>query len=288
MNISRQQVASIIDSCPIKGQDGTLIKAIRYMSMGYPVLFYGPSGNGKTTVAEHLLSALGGKRGFLFIEATEGMTEYQLVGGFHPLALAGGKTVFKDGVVARALKERKNLLIDEFTRAPTSAYSGLFKLLSHGNISLEHEEVVLEKFDGFLIAATANIGDEGTFKISTALKRRFVPIYVDYPPRDIERSVLTSRTDLRDEDALEAILSFADETRRVAREEKTLPQGLSPDSAIKMAKYISLALSQGSGLETSFLDAAFQSAMVIADEQDELSVTSVKEIALEVARNIIK
>ncbi|MEM4390067.1 MAG: MoxR family ATPase [Candidatus Micrarchaeia archaeon] len=285
--ITRADYERIIETCEIKGQDEVIIKALRYIRMGYPIMLYGPPGNGKTTLAEHLLKEVGGgEDSYLKIEATEGMTEYQLIGGFHPLALAKGEKVFKEGVVTRALREGKNLLIDEFTRAPTSAYSGLFLLLSRGKLPLEHEETELVMPKGWVLITTANLGDEGTFKISTALKRRFIPIFMDYPPRAVERAVLVERSGLTNKKVLEAILTLAEETRRVAREEKALPQGLSPDSTIKMARYCELALREGVGPKTAFLDAAFQQAIVVADEQDEISINTVKEIALDIAETL--
>ena len=273
----------ITESCEIKGQEEAIVKTLRYIRLGYPVLLYGPPGNGKTTIAEHVLGAVSGEESFLKMEATEGMTEYQLVGGFHPLSLAGGDKIFKDGVVTRALKAGKNLLIDEFTRAPTSAYSGLFLLLSRGTLPLEYEETELEMPKEWVLLSTANLGDEGTFKISTALKRRFIPVFVGYPTREVELEVLKQRSELSDEKSLEAILEFAERTRRACIEEKTLPQGVSTDSTIKMARYIQLASSEGTDEKTAFIDAAFQHAVVVADEADDISIGLVREIALKVS-----
>jgi len=284
--LKREAYAKVIESCEIDGQDEAIIKILRYVRMGYPVLIYGPSGNGKTTVAEHVLAQMGGKDGYVKVEATEGMTEYQLIGGFHPLALSRGEKIFKDGAVTRAIKEGKNLLIDEFTRAPTSAYSGLFLLLSHGTLPLEHEEKVLKKPEDWVVLATANIGDEGTFKVSSALKRRFIPIYMDYPAREVEEKVIRERTPLRDAQVMDAILDFAEDTRRVWREDKAIPQGLSPDGEIKMAQYCELAMREGTDVRTAFLDAAFQQSMVIADESDDISVNLVRELALDIANRL--
>ncbi|MBM3228940.1 MoxR family ATPase [Candidatus Parvarchaeota archaeon] len=275
----------ILENCPIKGHENELMKIIRYMRLGLPVLIYGPPGNGKTTMARYVLGVLG--KEFLEFEATEGTSEYHLVGGYHPLSLSGrlDAKLYKEGVVTRALKQNKNLLIDEFTRAPTSAYSGLFMLLSLGSLPLEHEEVVVTKPEGWLVVATANIGDEGTYKISSALKRRFMPIYLGYPDTEVEKKVVMEKSGL-DEQKISYIMEFASLTRNAAEVEKTLQQGLSTDSEIKMALYIREALADGIDFESAFVDAAFQHSMIIADETDEIAISLVKDFALKVAEGI--
>lgn len=290
--VSRQDVYSkIIESCPIKGQDIAIMQSLRYVDMGLPILFYGPPGCGKTTLAEHILKSIGSKNSYLKIEATEGMTEYQLVGGFHPLALSGSaklssKYVFKEGVVTRAIKGKKNLLIDEFTRAPTSAYAGLFLLLSTGELPIEYSEEVLGKPEDWTLIVTANIGDEGTFRVSSALKRRFIPIYIGYPSRAVEKGVLLERAPDCPDNLIKAILDFGEETRRLQSEERALPNGLSTDGAIKMARYCAATVKEGFDAKSAFLDAAFQQAIVVADETDEVSVQTVQEVAVKMSRRI--
>jgi len=96
----------ILETCPIRGHDDAILRALRYIDLDYPVMLYGPPGNGKTTIAAHLLTYLGGsKDSFYEIEGTEGMSEYQIIGGFHPLSMSGnselaGRFVYKHGVVA--------------------------------------------------------------------------------------------------------------------------------------------------------------------------------------------
>ncbi|MCG7850418.1 MAG: AAA family ATPase [ANME-2 cluster archaeon] len=290
--LTTEDYLRILESCQIKGQDESILRALRYIELGYPIMFYGPPGNGKTTIGEHILSMMGGgEDSYLKVEASEGMTEYHMIGGFHPLAMSGNpdlaeKFTYKEGAVTRALKSGRNLLIDEFTRAPSSAYSGLFMLLSTGSLPLEFQETVLKKTNKWIILTTANFGDEGTFKLSAALKRRFMPIYVGYASRATERNVIKKITPLLPDEILEAILEFAEETRGAWKKDRSLPQGLSTDGVIKMSRYCDLSIKQGSDVKQTFTDAALHQGIIIADETDQYSIKLVQEIALSIGNKL--
>jgi len=290
--LTTEDYLMILESCDIKGQDESILRALRYIELGYPIMFYGPPGNGKTTIGEHILTMMGGgEDSYLKVEASEGMTEYHMIGGFHPLAMSGNpelaeKFTYKEGAVTRALKSGRNLLIDEFTRAPSSAYSGLFMLLSTGSLPLEFQEKVLKKTNNWIILTTANFGDEGTFKLSAALKRRFMPIYVGYASRATERNVIQKITPLLPDEILEAILEFAEETRETWKKDRSLPQGLSTDGVIKMSRYCDLSIKQGSDVKHTFTDAALHQGIIIADETDQYSIKLVQEIALSIGNKL--
>lgn len=292
MKLTTEDYIHILETCEIKGHDEAILRILRYIELGYPVMLYGPPGNGKTTIAEHILSYIGeGESSFLKIEATEGMSEYQVIGGFHPLSMSGNaelskEFIYKDGIVTRALESGKNLLIDEFTRAPSSAYSGLFLLLSRDTLPLEYKEKVLKKPDGWVLISTANFGDEGTFKLSNALKRRFVPINVGYVSSATEKTVISNITPDLDPEVEAAIILFASETRTLWRKDRSIPQGLSTDGVIKMARYCDLAISQGFDGKSVFIDAAFHQGTIIADETDPHSIQLVQELALKIAEDM--
>lgn len=283
----RDDIIKVIETCEIRGQDESIIRALMYLNLGYPIMLYGPPGNGKTTIAEHILRYISNDDYYL-IEATEGMTEYHTIGGFHPLSMSGNpelskQFVYKDGIVTRAIQEDKNLLIDEFTRAPSTAYSGLFMLLSTGTLHLEYREQTIRRPKDWVLVVTANLGDEGTFKMSAALKRRFIPIFIGYTSRYTEEKVIKNYTPKLDSKLINCILDFAEETRRLWQEEKSLPQGLSTDGVIKMARYCDISIEEGLDSKTAFIDAAMHQGVIIADETDYVSLQTVNELALKIA-----
>jgi MoxR-like ATPase len=287
----REDIIKIIETCQIKGQDEAIIRALMYLNLGYPIMLYGPPGNGKTTIAEHILRYVSRGDDYYRMEATEGMTEYHTIGGFHPLSMSGNaelsrQFIYKDGIVTRALQESKNLLIDEFTRAPSTAYSGLFMLLSTGTLHLEYRELTLQRPKDWVLVVTANLGDEGTFKMSAALKRRFIPIFIGYTSRFTEEKIVKSYTPNLNAVLINAILDFAEETRRLWQEEKSLPQGLSTDGVIKMARYCDISLEEGLDPKTAFIDAAMHQGVIIADETDYVSLQTVNELALKIASRL--
>lgn len=290
--ISTDDYITILETCPIKGQDDAILRAMRYIELGYPVMLYGPPGNGKTTIAEHILSYFGGgPDSFYKIEGTEGMSEYHIIGGFHPLAMSGNAQlseghIYKDGVVTRALRAGKNLLIDEFTRAPSSAYSGLFLMLSRDTLPLEYCEEVIRKPKNWILIATANFGDEGTYKLSNALKRRFVAISVEYPSRATERSLLHNITPGLDALVVDTILDFSEETRKIWKKDRGFATGLSTDGIIKMARYCELSMNQGTDKSTAFIDAALHQGAIIADETDLYSVQRVQELVWKISEKL--
>lgn len=289
--IKTEDYLRVLETSPIRGQDESILRALRYIDLGYPVMLYGPPGNGKTTIAEHILTHIGGPDSYLKLEATEATTEYQTLGGFHPLSMSGNpelaeKFVYKDGVVSRAIQEKKNLLIDEFTRAPSNAYSGLFLLLSHGRLPIEYKEEVLEKPENWILITTANLGDEGTFKISAALKRRFVPIHVGYASRATEEALLVNITPQLSGNVVKAILDFAQHTRDAWKQDRGLPQGLSTDGVIRMARYCDLSIRQGSDARNAFIDSALHQAIVIADETDQRSMQLAQTLALDIGKQL--
>jgi len=45
--LSTDDYLKILETCPIKGHDDAIIRALRYIDLGYPVMLYGPPGEWK-------------------------------------------------------------------------------------------------------------------------------------------------------------------------------------------------------------------------------------------------
>ncbi|MEA1908686.1 MAG: hypothetical protein U9N43_06615 [Euryarchaeota archaeon] len=127
-----------------------------------------------------------------------------------------------------------------------------------------------------------NFGDEGTYRLSNALKRRFVPIDIGYPSSSTEKTLLTSITPDLDEKVVEGILTFADETRTIWKMDRGISQGPSTDGVIRMARYCDLFIKQGSDYVSAFMDATFHQSTIIADETDPHSLHRVQELVISV------
>lgn len=164
-----------------------------------PIFVTGLSGNGKTTMIEQICARQ--QRAMYRVNITELTDEDDLLGG---MRLVEGNTVWRDGVVVRAMETGAILLLDEVDL-------GSFKIMCLQPV-LEGKGIYLKKSNrwitpklGFTVVATANTkgqgSDDGRFVGTNVLNEAFLDRFdfayeQEYAPRATERKILMKKMEV--------------------------------------------------------------------------------------------
>lgn len=184
--------------------------AIIGLSMGKNVLLKGPTGSGKTKLAELLSS--------LFYQPMHSINcsvdlDAEALLGYKTLTYDdnnNGHITFVSGPVEKAMKNGHFLYIDEINTAKAETLPIL-------NGVLDYRRMVLNPFTGetvradesFGVIAAINEGYVGTTPLNEALKNRFIVIEVPYLQGETLFQMLKEQSSLKNEDRLNQFVTLS-------------------------------------------------------------------------------
>jgi nitric oxide reductase NorQ protein len=190
----------------IPSDDSILSDALIALLLGKNVLLKGPTGSGKTKLAE-TLSAICGQP-MHSINCSVDLDAEGLL-GFKTINQVEGKNSiqFVPGPVVKAMENGHLLYIDEINMAKPETLPIL-------NGVLDYRRMITNPFTGevvhaalhFGVVAAVNEGYVGTVPLNEALKNRFVVIDVPYIQGHTLKTVLQSQSALKDASLLDTFL----------------------------------------------------------------------------------
>ncbi|RBW69275.1 hypothetical protein DS031_12555 [Bacillus taeanensis] len=186
-----------------------LFDAIIALSLGKNVLLKGPTGSGKTKLAEtlsHLFS-----KPMHSINCSVDLDAEALL-GYKTIVEKNGKNSieFISGPVINAMKKGHLLYIDEINMAKPETLPVLNGVLDYRKmITNPFTGEVVKASAGFGVIAAINEGYVGTVPLNEALKNRFVVIDVPYIQGPHLKMVLSNQTMLKNEALLNQFVALS-------------------------------------------------------------------------------
>ncbi|UTH12814.1 ATP-binding protein [Macrococcus equipercicus] len=192
-----------------QNDDTTILDdAVNMLQLKKNILLKGPTGSGKTKLAETLRLKLGRKMNS--INCSVDLDAESLL-GFKTIEVIDGETqiTFVEGPVIQAMKEGHLLYIDEINMAKPETLPILNGVLDfRRTLTNPFTGEVVTAHDDFAVIAAINVGYVGTLPMNEALKNRFVVIDMNYISGDILKQVIQEQTKLTDITLIDQLIQF--------------------------------------------------------------------------------
>jgi nitric oxide reductase NorQ protein len=210
-----------------------------------PLMLKGPTGCGKSRFVEHMAARLG--RPVVTVACHDETSAVDLVGRW---LVQGGDTVWQDGPATRAVRQGAVLYLDEIAEARPDVVVVMHALADHRRtLVVERKDEVVRAAPGFMLVASFNPGyQRGSKELKPSTRQRFVELFFDHPPQDVEREVLKAESGVDDGQAkrltllakkLRALddlgLAEAPSTRLLVNAGRLMRAGIAPRRACEIA-----------------------------------------------------
>lgn len=198
--------------------------AVVILAQGKNLLLKGPTGSGKTKLAETLSYFFGQQ---LYSVNCSVDLDAEALLGFKTLVQKDGQTVidFVPGPVIRAMREGQLLYVDEINMAKAETLPILNSVLDYRRqLTNPFTGETIYASEGFGVIAAMNEGYIGTLPLNEALKNRFVILDIPYLQGERLKKLLLNQSLQKDESVIERFVRLSSdlmtqaETGQIAEE----------------------------------------------------------------------
>ncbi len=261
-------IRRIQEESGIVGRDEELGLALAVLQTGRHLLFEGPVGVGKTTVALAVCHHLG--RETVRVDGDDRYSESKLTGWFDPpLVLSKGysEETFFPGPLVQAMMEGSVLFINELNRMPEGVQNVLLPSLDERLLVVPRIGTI-KAADGFQVIATQNpVEYIATGHLSEALRDRFEHVALEYQDAPEEVRIVARETG-SDGDGLLVWRAVA--IARATRVHPKFKKGASVRAAIAMVAVAEQLVAVGMERDAALRRAAVAALTTRTELRDEL------------------